>query len=94
MDHPDTTNPNTEPAMTDDRLFTPREREVLAGLALGLSNQIIATRLCLSEKTVKNRVSDILSKLLVKNRTQAARWALTHGLDEKDFARIKETTNK
>ncbi|MEV5123346.1 response regulator transcription factor [Streptomyces decoyicus] len=54
-----------------DRL-SPREREVLDLIGEGLTNRQIADRLCLSEKTVKNRVSAILSKLGVGRRVQAA----------------------
>lgn len=87
MHHPITHRIDSAPEMAVERLFTPREREVLAGLALGLSNRAIAARLCLAEKTVKNRVTDILSKLNVTNRTQAACWALEHGVNENDFPR-------
>ncbi|MFC9236363.1 response regulator [Streptomyces decoyicus] len=54
-----------------DRL-SPREREVLDLIGEGLTNRQIADRLFLSEKTVKNRVSAILSKLGVGRRVQAA----------------------
>ncbi|WP_405411944.1 response regulator [Streptomyces decoyicus] len=54
-----------------DRL-SPREREVLDLIGEGLTNRQIADRLFLSEKTVKNRVSTILSKLGVGRRVQAA----------------------
>ena len=60
--------------------LTRRERDILRLLAQGLSNKEIAAQLCLSEKTVKNRVSEILSKLGMHNRTQAAIWAVEHGL--------------
>ncbi|RAQ96397.1 DNA-binding response regulator [Thermogemmatispora tikiterensis] len=49
-----------------------RERDVLRLLAQGASNREIAQQLCLAEGTVKNHVSNILSKLQVTNRTQAA----------------------
>jgi len=65
--------------------LSPREREVLALLARGLNNADIARRLYLSEGTVRNYVSAILSKLDVSDRTQAAVLALRHGLvDEKE----------
>jgi DNA-binding NarL/FixJ family response regulator len=57
-----------------------REREVLVLLARGLSNADIALRLYLSEGTVRNYVSAILSKLGVADRTQAAVLALRAGL--------------
>lgn len=57
-----------------------REREVLALVAEGLSNQSIGTRLDISEKTVKTHVSNILTKLGVSDRTQAAVYAWKSGL--------------
>jgi DNA-binding NarL/FixJ family response regulator len=59
-----------------------REKDVLRLLARGLSNADIAGRLYLSEGTVRNYVSAILSKLEVSDRTQAAVLALRHGLIE------------
>ncbi|GAA1277601.1 response regulator transcription factor [Saccharothrix xinjiangensis] len=60
--------------------LTAREREVLALLGEGLSNQTIARRLTLSEGTVKAHVSAILQALEVENRTQAAILAHDAGL--------------
>jgi len=60
--------------------LSPRELDVLRLLARGLSNADIAQRLYLSEGTVRNYVSAILSKLEVSDRTQAAVMALRHGL--------------
>jgi DNA-binding NarL/FixJ family response regulator len=57
-----------------------REREVLQLMAHGLSNADIAGRLYLSEGTVKNYVSSVITKLGVADRTQAAVIALRHGL--------------
>jgi NarL family two-component system response regulator LiaR len=62
------------------RDLTPREREVLALLAAGLSNNEIAERLTLSLGTVRLHVSNILSKLGAPNRTSAAMIAVKHGL--------------
>ena len=53
-------------------LLTPRETEILALIAEGMSNREIASALFLAEKTVKNNVSGILSKLGMQRRTQAA----------------------
>jgi NarL family two-component system response regulator LiaR len=53
---------------------------VLQLVAQGLSNQEIADRLVVSERTVRTHVSNILSKLYLANRTQAALYALREGL--------------
>jgi DNA-binding NarL/FixJ family response regulator len=53
---------------------------VLRLLARGFSNPDIAAELCLSEGTVRNHVSAILTKLEVSDRTQAAVIAIQHGL--------------
>ena len=60
--------------------LTPRERDVLVRIAQGRSNRTIATELYLSEGTVKGYVSVIFGKLGVKDRTQAALWAVKQGL--------------
>jgi NarL family two-component system response regulator LiaR len=60
--------------------LTPREREVLTLVARGLSNKAIARECDVSEKTVKTHVSNILGKLGVNDRTQAALWAVREGL--------------
>ncbi|MBF6177180.1 Transcriptional regulatory protein devR (dosR) [Nocardia otitidiscaviarum] len=60
--------------------LTDRERTVLAYLGQGLTNRQIARRMFLSEKTVKNYVSQLLSKLEVAGRTQAAVLAARLGL--------------
>ena len=67
-------NPNLQ---LDD--LTAREREVLDELALGLDNNGIAARLKISEKTVRNHVSIIFSKLGVSNRGQAVAAARDAG---------------
>ncbi|MBT2394164.1 MULTISPECIES: response regulator transcription factor [Streptomyces] len=60
--------------------LTEREKEVLGLIADGRSNREIARALVLSEKTVKTHVSNILMKLDLADRTQAALWAVRHGL--------------
>lgn len=63
-----------------DRL-TPRETDVLRLIAKGESNKEIARDLVLSEKTVKTHVSNILQKLQLADRTQAALYAVRHKLE-------------
>ncbi|SDL05779.1 response regulator [Halarsenatibacter silvermanii] len=66
---------------TDYReLLSDREYEVLTLLARGMSNRRIAEELYISEKTVKNHVSNLLRKLDVNDRTQAVITALKKGL--------------
>jgi DNA-binding NarL/FixJ family response regulator len=60
--------------------LTDREREVLACVAEGLPNKLVARRLGISEKTVKTHLTRIFERLGVTDRTQAALWARDHGL--------------
>jgi len=70
----------TQPATLITSKLTEREVEVLRLIAKGSSNADIADRLSLSDGTVRNHVSAILSKLGVSDRTQAAVIAIQHGL--------------
>lgn len=62
--------------------LTPREQDVLAELTKGKSNREIASSLFVTEKTVKTHISNIFTKLSVQDRTQAALYAVKHGLTE------------
>lgn len=79
LNRPTTLPPSDEP-------LTEREAEVLILVARGLSNQDIANKLVISERTVRTHVSNILSKLHLANRTQAALYALKEGLTTLDEA--------
>jgi len=71
--------PALDPEVIDERL-TPRELEVLALMAEGLSNKRIAERLSISDQTVKFHVASIGGKLNALNRTDAVRRGLRRGL--------------
>jgi NarL family two-component system response regulator LiaR len=70
--------PSTRPRTPDP--LTPRELEVLQLVARGLENVEIAESLVISEATVRTHVSNIMSKLHLASRTQAALYALREGL--------------
>jgi DNA-binding NarL/FixJ family response regulator len=76
--------PPPRPAPTDARLalLTDRELEILRMLGSGRTNQEISARLSLSVGTVKNHISSILSKLDVRDRTQAGLFAQQAGIAE------------
>ncbi len=69
-----------QPPPADPAPLTPREREVAALLADGLSNGEIARRLYISTKTASVHVSNILAKLDMTSRTEVATWAVRTGL--------------
>ncbi len=69
-----------ETAATTARLLSEREIEVLVYIAKGLHNDAIAEKLFISEKTVKNHITNILRKLDVEDRTQAVIKAVKLGL--------------
>lgn len=62
------------------RQLTQREEDILRLVAEGFSNQEIADRLVLSERTVRTHITNILAKLQLENRTQAALYALREGI--------------
>ena len=78
------TSRNQPPASQLTGRLTERELAVLNLIATGHTNASIAEQLRLSEGTVRNHVSTILSKLDVADRTQAALLAVEHGLHQRD----------
>lgn len=79
LDHPSDLPPTTAP-------LTARELQVLTLLGQGMSNAEIAGHLTISERTVGTHISNILSKLHLASRTQAALYALKQGLARLDSA--------
>jgi NarL family two-component system response regulator LiaR len=77
LNQPPPLPPTTDP-------LTERELSVLRLVARGLTNQNIAEELSISETTVRFHISNILSKLHLANRTQAALYALQEGLSSLD----------
>jgi DNA-binding NarL/FixJ family response regulator len=59
--------------------LTPRERDVLTLVAEGLSTREVATRMAYSERTIKNVLQDLTTRLQLRNRTQAVAYALRNG---------------
>ncbi|GAA1193410.1 DNA-binding NarL/FixJ family response regulator [Kitasatospora gansuensis] len=74
--------PPPAPMPPAQQALTARELEVLRLIATGAANREIATRLYVSEGTVKNHISRILGRLNLRDRTQAALYARDHGLLE------------
>jgi NarL family two-component system response regulator LiaR len=77
LNKPSALPPTSEP-------LTERELEILQLLARGLSNQQIAEELVISERTARTHISNILAKLHLANRTQAALYALRQGIARLD----------
>jgi DNA-binding NarL/FixJ family response regulator len=77
---PDQTTQPASAVLDQLSTLTPRERQVLALLAQGASNRAIADALVIAERTAEIHVSNILGKLGVTSRTQAAAYAVAHGL--------------
>jgi NarL family two-component system response regulator LiaR len=67
--------------------LTEREIEILQQVALGKTNQEIADQLVLSERTVRTHITNILAKLRLSNRTQAALFALREGIAHIDYTK-------
>ena len=79
-----------EPATAGVGELTARELEVLRLIARGLPNKLIARELVVSEKTVKTHVSNILAKLHLADRTQAALYAVRERLVDVEQQRTRE----
>jgi DNA-binding NarL/FixJ family response regulator len=60
--------------------FSRREREVIVLIAQGCTNREIADRLVISERTAEKHVQNILNRLGLRSRTQAAAWAVQNGV--------------
>jgi two-component system nitrate/nitrite response regulator NarL len=78
------------PAMRADTAaelgLTARELSIVRAVARGMSNRAIGKQLFVTEQTIKFHMTNILRKLELKNRTEVARWAHTHGLFTEDEA--------
>ena len=83
ISHPSKGLPTPDP-------LTGRELEVLHLVAKGISNQEIAKRLVISEATVRTHIDNVLNKLHLANRVQAALYALRKGVSTLDEAEILE----
>lgn len=70
---------------TESKHFSKNEWRVIQQVGLGLSNKEISAKLYLSEGTVRNYISSILSQLDLRDRTQLAIWAVQTGVASRDF---------
>jgi len=75
--------------LPNDSQLSRREQEILALVARGASNKEIATRLVITEGTVKNHLHNILSKLHVRNRAEIAAYAVRQGIVAREEAELK-----
>ncbi|HEX6970879.1 MAG TPA: response regulator transcription factor [Limnochordia bacterium] len=73
-------NRSGRPSQARGEVLTEREQEILQLIVDGHTNREIAAKLFISEKTVKNHITNILKKLQLSDRTQAAVYAIRHGL--------------
>ncbi len=64
--------------------LSPQEANILVGLSKGYANKVIAQRFAITEGTVKVHVKSVLRKIGAHNRTEAAVWAINHGLPPQD----------
>ncbi|RAP78481.1 response regulator [Paenibacillus montanisoli] len=79
--HADQAPPSSRQETPDElALLTEREKEVLARLGQGFNNKEIAETLSITEGTVKNHVSNVIAKLGLRDRTQAAVYAVRHSI--------------
>jgi DNA-binding NarL/FixJ family response regulator len=72
--------PDTPVVASQSTGLTPRELEVAALIAQGLTNRLIAAQLVVSEWTIDSHVRHILTKLGFRSRAQVATWAVEHEL--------------
>lgn len=77
----------------DDAHLTEKERSILRHLTQGASNKLIARELDIGEATVKVHVKAILRKIRVRNRTQAAMWAVNNTTVDRSSANVVLTPN-
>lgn len=70
---------DSQPKPPDQAGLTDREREILTLIASGMSNKLIARELDITEGTVKVHVKNLLKKLNLRSRVEAAVWAVEHG---------------
>jgi NarL family two-component system response regulator LiaR len=82
---------NQEGLAPEENALTEREIEILQNVALGKTNQEIADELYLSERTVRTHITNILAKLRLTNRTQAALYALKEGIAHIDYVKKDDT---
>ena len=75
---------------SQDSTLTEREIEILQHVAMGKTNQDIADELVLSERTVRTHITNILAKLQLSNRTQAALFALREGIAHINYTKEDE----
>lgn len=80
---------DTQPSHTGREALGAREKDVLRELSRGASNKEIAVALCISENTVRNHVKNILAKLHLDNRVQAAAFAIREGITAEESGNQK-----